>query len=244
MKPDKKKTEISAASSRLGQNKAIIFDSGTLISFSMNGITDIIKKLKGIFPGKFLITSEVKREVIDTPLKIKKFELEALKIKNLLDERILELPSFLGIKDSDIERMDNGFLRIANSTFNGKGKDIHILDHGEASCLALSKILTDKGIKNLIAIDERTTRLLVEKPENLKSIFEDRMNTKVTIKSQNLKFFNGFRIIRSPELAYVAYKKNLVGLEDGMVLDAILYALKFKGAAISGDEIEEIKKLK
>lgn len=228
---------------QIQNNKALIFDSGVLISFSMNGITDIIKKLKGIFPGKFLITSEVKEEVIDVPLRIKKFELEALKIKALLDEGILELPGSLGIKDSEIEKGDNEMLRIANSTFNGKGKDIHIMDHGEASCLALSKILTQRGIRNVVAIDERTTRLLVEKPENLQSIFEERMNTKVTIKGGNLRFFRDFRIIRSPELAYVAYKKNLVGLKNGMVLDALLYALKFKGAAISGDEIEQIKRL-
>ena len=223
--------------------KAIILDSGVLISFSMNGIIEITKKLKGNFSGKFLITSEVKKEVIDVPIKIKRFELEALKIKALLDEGVLEMPSSLGIKDSEIEREDNEMLRIANSTFNGKGRDIHILDHGEASCLGLSKLLTERGIKNLIAIDERTTRLLVERPENLKSIFEDRINTRITIKNQNLKFFRDFRIIRSAELAYVAYKKNLLDLKDGMVLDALLYALKFKGAAISGDEIEQIKRL-
>ncbi|MEK6847640.1 MAG: hypothetical protein AABX50_00770 [Nanoarchaeota archaeon] len=224
--------------------KIIIFDSGALISFSMNGITDILKKLKGIFPGKFLITSEVKREIIDVPLKIKKFELEALKIRQLLDEKVLEMPSSMGINDSYIDQEDGEILKIANSTFIGKGKEIHILDHGEASCLALSKILSEKGIKNVIAIDERTTRLLAEKPENLKSIFENRMNTKITIKKQNLEFFKDFKIIRSPELAYVAYKRGLVDLKDGnLVLDALLYALKFKGAAISGDEIEEMKRL-
>jgi len=226
-------------------NKAIIFDSGALISFSMNGITRILSGLKGAFKGKFLITQEVKREIIDVPIRIKKFELEALKIKKLLDDGILELPSSVGISDSEIEKADQRFLEIANSTFNGRGRDIHILDHGEASCLALSKILTEKGIDNIIAVDERTTRLLVERPENLKKIFEERMNTSVTIKSENTKFFKGFRIIRSAELAYVAYKNNLVDLKDGaLVLDALLYALKFKGAAISGEEIEEMKRMK
>src|SRR3990172_103966 len=174
-------------------NKAIIFDSGALISFSMNGITRILSGLKGAFKGKFLITQEVKREIIDVPIKIKKFELEALKIKRLLDDGILELPSAVGISDSEIEREDNRFLMLANSTFNGRGRDIHILDHGEASCLALSKLLSERGIKNLVAVDERTTRLLVEKPENLKKIFEERMNTKVNIKNENTKFFPGFK---------------------------------------------------
>ncbi|MCX6749385.1 MAG: hypothetical protein NTW17_01405 [Candidatus Pacearchaeota archaeon] len=225
------------------QSKAIIFDSGTLISFSMNGLTDTIKKLKGIFKGKFLITQQVKKEVIDVPLKIKKFELEALKIKALLDEGVLELPSSLGIKDFDIEIGDNKMLGIANSTFSGKGRDINLLDHGETSCLALSKILTEKGIKNVIAVDERTTRLLAEKPENLKNILEERMHTKITIKNQNIGIFKDFKIIRSTELVYVAYKRNLIELKGPQVLDALLYALKFKGAAISGDEIEQIKRM-
>ena len=225
------------------QGKAIIFDSGTLISFSMNGMTDLVRKLKGIFSGKFLITAEVKQEVIDTPIKIKRFELEALKVKQLLDEGILEMPSSLGIKDQDVTKRMNEIMNTANSTFYGRGRDIHLLHVGESSCLALSRILTEKGIRNILAIDERTTRLLVEKPENLRKIFEGKMNTKITIKNQNLKVFSGIPIIRSTELAYVAHKKGLVGLKNGNVLDALLYALKFKGAAISGDEIEQAKRL-
>ena len=223
--------------------KAIIFDSGALISFSMNGITELIRELKKIFSGKFLITSEIYNEIVDKPIKIKRFELEALKLKALVDEGVLEMPGSLGIKDSEIEKKANEILNIANSTFQGKGKDIHILDKGECAGLALSRILDEKKVKNVLAVDERTTRLLVEKPENLKAIFEKKMNTKVTFKRENFKYFKGVKIIRSAELAYVAYKKGLVKLKNNAVLDALLYAMKFKGAAISGDEIEEIKKL-
>ena len=38
-------------------------------------------------------------------------------------------------------------------------------------------------------------------------------------------------------------QKGLVNLSDGNVLDALLYAVKFKGCSISDDEIREIKKL-
>jgi hypothetical protein len=223
--------------------KAIIFDAGALISFSMNGVTDYIRRLKEIFKGKFLITNEIKGEIVDKPIKIKKFELEALKLKELIDTGVLEMPSSLGIKDSDIQKEAQIILGLANSTFQGRGKDIHILDMGECASLALSRMLTKKGISNVLAIDERTTRLLVEKPENLKSLLEKKMNTKVTFKSGNFKYFKGVRIIRSTELAYVAYKKGLVKLKGPQVLDALLYAMKFKGAAISGEEIEQIKKL-
>lgn len=224
-------------------NKVIIFDSGALISFSMNGITELIAKLKENFKGKFLITQEIKKEIVDKPIKIKRFELEALKLKALLDEGVLEMPSSLGIKDSEITNQGNKILKIANSTFQGTRKAIHLLDMGESSCLALSRILIQKKIKNILVVDERTTRMLVEKPENLKSILEKKIRTKISIKQDNLKFFKGFGIIRSAELVYVAYKKGLVKLKDGDVLGALLYAVKFKGAAISGDEIEEIKRL-
>ena len=225
------------------QHKAVIFDTGSLISFSMNGITDYIRKLKSIFKGKFLITNQVKFEIIDKPIKIKRFELEALKLKALLDDKTLEFPSSLNIDENEISKKTDELLRIANSTFSGRGKDIKILDLGETSCLALSNIITEKGIKNIIAVDERTTRLLVEKPENLIMIFERKMNTKINPKRENYKFFEGFKIVRSAELVYVAYKKGLVKLKGELVLDALLYAVKFKGAAISGDEIKEIKRL-
>ncbi|MDP3991937.1 MAG: hypothetical protein Q8P79_00300 [Nanoarchaeota archaeon] len=239
MKPQKPNRNTSQKT-----EKAIIFDSGTLISFSMNGLTGILKELKSVFSGKFLITQEVKREVIDVPVKIKRFELEALKIKRLLDEGTLELPGSLGIGDSEVSDRARKKLDKANSFFRGNGRDIHLLDIGEASCLALSRILTEKGIKNVIAVDERTTRMIVENHENLKEYLEDKLHVKITINHENLKLFNGFKIIRSAELAYVAYKKGLVELKDGtLVLDALLYALKFKGAAISGDEIEQMKKL-
>lgn len=224
--------------------KAIIFDSGPIISFAMNGMIGVLRDLKKNFRGKFIMTMEVKNEVIDTPLHIKRFELEALMIKKLLDDGVFELPSSLDVKDSEIEKIDYGLLNMANSAFSANGRDIHIFDHGESSCLALGKILTERGIKNIIAVDERTTRLLVEKPENLRGIFEERFHTQIKMKEENLKEFRGFKIIRSPELAYVAYKDDLLEIKDGkIILDALLYALRFKGASISTDEIEQIKSI-
>ena len=115
---------------------------------------------------------------------------------------------------------------------------------GEASSLALGKILNERKIKNVIVIDERTTRILVEKPENLKKFLEKKLHVKIRLIRENLKLFKDFRIIRSAELVYVAYKKGLIKLKDGNVLSNLLYAVKFKGAAISGDEIEEIKRIR
>lgn len=223
--------------------KALVFDSGTLISFTMNGITDILERLRGIFNGKFLITEDVRREVVDNPMKIKRFELEALKIKALIDSKVIEMPSSLGISDKEVAQKTSKTLEIANSMYSGNGRDIRVIDYGEASCLALSKILSERGIDSTIAVDERTTRMLGERPGNLDRLLERRLHVKITLKKADYGFFKGFKFIRSAELVFVAYKKGLAGLKNGNVLDALLYGVKTKGCAISDEEISEMKKM-
>ena len=224
-------------------NNAIIFDSSTLISLSMNNLFEEIRGLKKIFREKFLITKEVKSEIIDKPLNIKRFELEAIRLKQLLDEGVLEMPSAVGVNDRDISNATRDILEIANKTFYSGNKDIHLIDLGEASALALSKIMTEKDMNNILAVDERTTRMLAEKPESLRKIMEGKLHTKIKTKEQNYVFFKNFRFVRSTELIYVAYKKGIVKSKDKNILDALLYALKFKGTAISDEEINEIKKM-
>jgi hypothetical protein len=224
--------------------KAIIFDASGIISLAMNGLLPELKELKKIFDGKFLMTSEVKKEVIDKPLTIKRFELEALRIKQLLDEKIFELPSSVGIKDKEISEQTNKLTNIANNLFIGKEKEIPLISPGEASCLVFSKLLEERRINNLIVIDERTMRMLVEKPENLRKFLQKKLHTTINVKKENFSAFRGFKIIRSAELVYVAYKKGAVKLKDGKtILDALLWAVKLNGCSISVDEINEIKKL-
>ena len=230
--------------------KIIIFDASTLITLVMNGLTEELRSLKKIFNGKFIITNEVKHEIVDKPIKIDRFKLEALRLKQLIDEGTLEMPPSIKEKDEEISKETNKILDMANNIFVGqiKGekpqKTIKIIDLGEASCLALSKILTQKGIKNILAIDERTTRMLGEKPENLQRLLERKLRSRIDLKEKNFEFFKGFRFIRSAELVYVAHKKGLIKLKNHVVLDALLYAVKFKGCAISRDEIREIVRMK
>ncbi len=225
-------------------HKAIIFDSGTLISFAMNGMFEELRSLKKVFDGKFLITQEVKQEIIDKPITIKRFELEALKLNQLLEENVLELPASIGIKDFDVTKKTNEFIQVANSLFYTKDKEVKILGLGESSCLGLSVLLNEKKVSNVLAIDERTIRVLLEKPENLTKLLQRKIQSSIKIKSSNYEIFKGFKVIRSTELVYVLYKKGLSKLKGPNVLDALLYAMKFKGCAISFEEIEEMKKLR
>ena len=224
--------------------KAIVFDSSTLISFAMNGLLPELKELKNNFNGKFLIPEEVKVEIIDTPIKIKRFELEALKLEQLVDEKVLELPNSLEIGDKEISDETQKMMNLANEMFLKNNKEIKIIHSGESACLALSNLLNKKNIKTVLAIDERTMRMLIEKPENLKSLLQKKLHCSIELSKKNFEYFKGSKVIRSSELIYVAYKKGLVRFKGKDILNALLYAMKFKGCAISSDEIEEIKKLK
>jgi hypothetical protein len=223
--------------------KVIIFDSSSIINFTMNGLLKEFCELRAMFNGKFIVPQEVKMEIIDKPLEIKKFKLEALKIKELLTGKVIELPDSLGINQNTLTSKTEELMKIANNTFSGTQSPIHIIDSGETACLALSQILNEKGIKNVICVDERTLRLLGEKPENLLEILNRKLHTQIKANKDNFKFFKGLKFIRSAELIFVAYKKGIITLQNHNVLDALLYALKFNGCSISDEEIAEMERL-
>ncbi len=223
--------------------KAIIFDASTLISFAMNGLLGELEELKKLFGGKFIISNGVKKEAIDRPITIKRFELQAMQLKSLLSKKVLELPASLDIDDKLIEENGREIANSANKVFYGKKRNIEIVHTGESECVAISKILTERKIANLLAIDERTMRLLCEKPENLRELLERKLHTKITIRKDPRSIISNCVVIRSAELIYMAYKKGLIKLKGNMVLDALLYAMKYKGCSISEKEIQEIKSL-
>lgn len=208
----------------------------------MNGLLDILKELKKKFNGKFIVTHQVKYEIVDRPIQIDKFELGALKIKKLIDDKILELPEAIKISKEELDEKTREILKEVNHMFLTRNEFMHLIDDGEASCLALSVILNNQEIKNIIVIDERTTRIIVEKPENLHKLLEQKFNTKIDFIQKNLPFLSKIKIIRSPELMYVAWRKGLIDIKNSKLLEALLYATKFNGASISREEIDEIKR--
>lgn len=223
--------------------KALIFDSGTLINLSMNGLLDILERLKKIFDGKFLITSAVKKETIDRPIKVQRFELGALRIQTLLQKGVLEMPDSLQIDNTELDRLTQHLLKSANKVIQIKDTYVDIVSEAEMSCLALSTLLEREKIETIIAIDERTTRTLCEDPRMLERLISDRIHQWAKVTATDLAEFRAYRFIRSSEIVYVAYKKGVLGIEGKQALEAALYATKSKGAAISYEEIESLKKL-
>ena len=223
--------------------KVLILDSGPLINLSMNGLLDILEKLKYGWQGKMIITDAVKYEVIDRPIGIQRFELGALRIKMLLENHILESPEILGASQEEIKKVTAVLMDKANHSFKVADTWVTLVSEAEMSCLALSTLLAQKGHETLIAIDERTTRLLCEKPEALEKVMSERFHQKVSLVSSDIRQFKDYKFIRSSELIYVAYTKKILGLEGKKALEAALYAAKFKGAAISFEEIDTLKKM-
>ncbi|MFH1238092.1 MAG: hypothetical protein ABIH79_02585 [archaeon] len=222
--------------------KYLIFDAGPIISLTMNGMLYVIEKLKEDFNGEFILTFQVKREVVDRPMKIKKYKLEAIQVNDMIERGVFKMSSEivsnqkLDVEIKKILKVTGGVLRTVQT-----GEKIKIIHEGEASCLAFSKLC---GEDNVIVIDERTTRMLTEAPQNLKEMMERKLHTSLKVELSLLDELKDLKFIRSSEILFVAYKKGLMPIKKSKdFLDALLYGVKFKGTAISSVEIEEMKKL-
>jgi len=224
--------------------KHLIFDSGPLINYSMNGALHILERLKKEFKGNFLITKEVKKEIIDRPKTIKRFELGAIRLENLFKKGVIKHADLTLEDVNELREIRERLMQTANTMFKTKKREVHLIDKGESAALALSIILRRKmNVDTPLVVDERTTRMLCEKPDNLKKLMEKKLHTSIKANTKSYESFKGFKIIRSTELAYIAHKKGLFDLKDPLMFEAMLYGLKFKGVSISEVEVKELSRM-
>lgn len=222
------------------QMKTIVFDAGPLISLAMAGLADIIPKAKEKFNGEFIITPQVFSEVVQQPMQIKRFMLEALQINSLVSSGALTV-----IEEDKISEKTAQLMSLANSLYMAKGTLIRIVQQGEMSALAAASVIGSSAV----VIDERTTRMILEAPEALRKIMEQRLRTKVELDRKRLEQFRQpFKrtaVIRSAELCFVAAEKGIVDdllpeFDSGRLLaEAMLWSVKFSGCAISESEIAQ-----
>jgi len=226
--------------------RALVFDTGSIISLVTNNLLWTLKPLKKQFGGQFLISETVKDELIDYPLKTKKYKLEGLMIQDLLREGILTLAVNKGSSNKILE-----LLNVANTCYHTNGNPLKIVDKGEIETLTI--VLQNKA--DAMVVDERTLRLLIEDPERLRQVFESRLHTSVKMNTECIskcrEITKSVKIIRSSELAYAAYKlgvldkyisvkKNKDESLKRELLEGTLWALKLKGCSISEQEIEDM----
>lgn len=222
--------------------KSIIFDSGPMISLSMNNLIWILPELKKIYKGNFLITPGVKSEIIDRPLASKRFKFEALQVLKQHKENVLELYDKPTLKQKTMD-----LLELANNIFFAHNKNINIVQYAEIEVVSAAIMLNSEAI----VIDERTTRLLIENPNKLRDILKRKLHTDIKVDKNKLVRFKGLtkniKVLRSVELITIAYEKKLlekyvldIQNPRKTLLDGLLWGLKLNGCSVSGDEIAKV----
>ncbi len=212
-----------------------IFDASSLIALGQTCLLDILAGLKQKTGSEFFIPELVFQEVVSRPLQIKRFELNAVRIKKAIDSNVFSVESLQN--QSDFWEIDD----IANNCFFIESRPVRLLQGGEIAALALSKQLNAKGF----VIDERTTRLLIEAPEKLQQLMQRRRKKNISVRMENVKRmqsgFSYLNIVRSVELIALAFEHGLLEQmlpKSKQSLEAALYAAKYSGCAVSSREID------
>ena len=219
--------------------KHLVFDSGPIISFTMNNLLWALDPLKHRFEGEFLITPKVKEEIVDKPIQTKKYKLEAIQVRQQIEKQVIT-----EVKEKkELSDLTERLSFYANNIFQAWGSYIKIVHEGEMQSLALAKIIEAEAL----VVDERNVRILIEDPEGLATIMKSKLHTNIKIDRQNLKKFQqmtkGIRIIRSLELVIIAYQLGVFDdykTQKKELLDALLWGIKLNGCSVSEREIEEI----
>ncbi len=216
--------------------KEIVCDSSSLISMSDNCLLWLLPEFK----VEFIVPAEVKREIVDRPLKTAKFEFKAMRLSQAIDSGSIKVLDAGGVSERG-----KRIVELSNSIFSYGRHNVKIVHGGEAESIAL---MEKKGIQTLL-IDERTTRLLIEDRDALRKYIEHRtgfhLKVNQKIERQLADELDGISVIRSSELLAWAYEQGLLGKYGGgrELLHASLYGLKYSGCAISTEEIEDYMKL-
>ncbi|MBD3388792.1 MAG: hypothetical protein GF416_06965 [Candidatus Altiarchaeales archaeon] len=213
----------------------IVVDSSSIISMAVNCLCPVIGKL-GV---EFTITPKVYEEIISKPSGSKRFALESMRINQLIKSGSLVVRKC----ESDL---GDRILSAANKIYSIKGKNLKIIHAAESEAIGLAGEMNAKAL----LIDERTTRLLMEDPYELRKLLSHRNKKEVNMDDQALReikeLMPDIPVIRSAEVTAVAYEKGILtrmhGVADKDVLGAALSALKFSGCAITWDEVKEYEK--
>jgi hypothetical protein len=225
--------------------KALVFDTGPLISLAMNNLLWIIKPLKERFVGDFYITEAVKKECVERPLTSKKFKFEALQILRLIQKDLIKVYKNPELKDKTL-----ALLTLANSLFKAHGNYVRNVQYAEIESVMATKLLNAEAV----VIDEFITRTLLENPLAVRKRMEQKFHLSVGIDKHNLSKFknevHGMKVIRSLELVTVAYElgffeKYYLNLPEPKktLLEGLLWAIKLNGCSVSEQEIKEVMKI-
>ncbi len=227
--------------------RTIVFDASSLISMSTSCLLWTLKKLKERFNVRFVIPPEVKRECVDNAMHNYRWGLGSERIKSLIESGIIDV-----VDPENLKEVTDEFMNFANNVFEARGKAIKIIHAGEAELIALASLTGAETI----CVDEKTMRLLMEKPENLHMTLQSKLHTKVNFNQDIIeKLRNALptgssqKVIRSTEIISLAYSEGIMSKDLGNISDGsnalkmALWSLRFAGCSISSQEINDYVKM-
>ncbi len=219
----------------------IVLDASVLISLSQMcglGVISYLSRLRGI---PFIIPPGVRHEAVSHPLHVRRFALSALRINRLIDHHHVRVEA-----TSNLSRTTRSILSVANRLFSVGGKPLRLVDEGEAECLAL--LMGMKG--GALAIDEKTTRVLIERPLSLVQTIRGEYAQSVSVNEQGLRGWQRMlppiTVLRSTELIAVAADHGYFsdyGPLERQALSASLYAVRNAGCSITEKELDEYSEI-
>ncbi len=218
--------------------KELLCDSSALISLTDSCLLDVVYLFTEKYSIDFIIPPSVEIEMVKRPLsiKMKAYQLSAMRLNEAIKRHVL-------VKvNADTGQEGRRILELANKIFFSAGKPIHLIDLGEAEMIALAHKLRI----NTLFMDERTTRMLIEAPFQLKDHLEKELKVSVMINEENYQFFTDYtsdmNVVRSVDLVALAYNEGYFdekfGSDSFKAFSASLYKLKYSGCAVSFEDIE------
>ncbi|MEM4133784.1 MAG: hypothetical protein QXO35_01855 [Candidatus Micrarchaeia archaeon] len=217
---------------------SVVCDSSSLISLTDAGLLGALMMLRKEIKGDLIITEGVIDESINTPIKKPEYAFSAIRIKRALKSGAFRIGKYEKSTYDEI-------LRVTNNMFY-TDRPFHLVNHGEAEMLATA---IDNKV-GFVLMDERTTRMLIESPFELKKHIENEFRIKMNINDLLFRRFRemtaGINVIRSSEILALAKSKGYFkkfGDLEREAYKAALYALKFNGCSISFEEIEELSRI-
>ena len=230
----------------------IVCDASSIISLATNCLLWLLPSLRERMEGNFIIPPSVRRELIDKPLKSTRYRFEAIRVVRALEQGDIVIPEDPELKTRvavDAEQLlswGNSIFAIGRPRKGRSGRYAKIFHLGEAEAVAMTRHMET----NVLLIDEKTTRFLIEDPQELVRIIERRTKAKVYVNDHSLQQFMTYtkdiQIIRSAELALAAYEAGLFRAfrSDGIdqerhIVSGVLHAIRNSGCAIGSSEIDD-----
>jgi len=222
----------------------IVVDSSSIISLAMNCLLWVYDELKNK-NIEFLVPTSVRNEVINSGLESQKYKYEALRVMHHFANG-----TFKAISVEDKELVSK-LIHYANSSFYIQNKPLKVLQEADVEVAVVAKQIGAKAILT----DERTLRMFLENPENIKEMLKERYKSEIKVNENALLKFKeligSIFVLRSTEIIAFALEEgifdptiNRCNLESNInckkeIIEGILYSLKFSGCAVSFDEISQ-----